>query len=102
MELQEFEDVINEAEETLEMRLGTTYHYGVCDALEIIDTTKTTFFIKNTEKMPMDKCFTELFKPKWASHYWLGELNEENLNLRKTALRLFERVSIDSEYYLEY
>jgi len=102
MELQEFEEVINDAENKLEVKRGSGFIYdGVCDSLYLSLEKSEEWDDRDTR---VDRVFVSLFKPfsPYYTSYWLGELNKSNLELRKTALRLFERVSIDREYYLEY
>ena len=105
MDKRSFQTKINKAEKYLKTPAGWSkggkcviYEYmGVCDTLcEVF--VETDGFSYRDEPFARFEIF---FEPKGNEEaYWLGKLNEENLERRKIALRLFEQMAIENKWYL--
>ena len=100
MTLKDFKRVINKAENRLKLMPsnGNTFYHPVCIAL--FDSYRIHYRYCKNGALDIYETFEYLFQPKRTkSAYWLGEINEKNLDKRKDYLRMFEQVCISEGYY---
>ena len=93
MNLKEFKNIMNQAQEELIDNYGsTTLYFGVCPCLWLL----------LGEDCRRD--FIRLFRPsnRTENSYWAGDPIEKNLGKRQILLRLFEQVAIEHKLYKNY